>query len=65
MVPFGSYPANRGHFTLTGCFRCHDENHKAADGKTITQDCEACHAVLASEESDPKILADLGLKTGP
>lgn len=28
-----------------GCFRCHDENHKATDGTTIAQDCQSCHAM--------------------
>jgi hypothetical protein len=26
-----------------GCFRCHDESHKARDGTAISQDCEMCH----------------------
>src|SRR4029450_10071003 len=34
MVSFGSYPTNRGHFTSTGCFRCHDDSHTAAGGPT-------------------------------
>jgi hypothetical protein len=61
-VFWGTYPNNIGHEDFLGCFRCHDENHKAADGRTITQDCNACHTVLAMEESNPKILADLGLQ---
>jgi hypothetical protein len=42
-VTFGSYPDNRGHITSDGCFRCHDDSHKAKDGKTISADCELCH----------------------
>jgi hypothetical protein len=42
-VTFGVHPDNRGHMEFTGCFRCHDESHKAKDGRTITQDCESCH----------------------
>ena len=38
----------------------------AEDGETvygeITQDCGACHNLLAMEEAAPKILNDLGLK---
>ncbi len=59
---WGAHPDNVGHDDFPGCFRCHDDNHKSADGRTITQDCTACHAVLAMEESDPKALADLGLE---
>ena len=61
-VAWGTYPNNIGHEDFAGCFRCHDDKHKSADGKVISQDCTACHAVLAMEEKDPKVLADLGLK---
>jgi hypothetical protein len=42
-VGWGTYPNNIGHMAFPGCFRCHDENHKATDGRTIQQDCQACH----------------------
>jgi hypothetical protein len=61
-VAWGTYPNNIGHEDFLGCFRCHDESHKRADGQTITQDCNACHTILAQDESNPKVLADLGLK---
>jgi hypothetical protein len=61
-VTWGTYPNNIGHEDFLGCFRCHDYSHKAADGRTITQDCSACHNILAMEESNPKVLADLGLE---
>jgi NapC/NirT cytochrome c family, N-terminal region len=61
-VTWGTYPNNIGHEDFLGCFRCHDGNHKSADGKLIADDCEACHTLLAQEESNPKVLADLGLK---
>jgi NapC/NirT cytochrome c family, N-terminal region len=44
-VQFGTYPNNIGHIDFPGCFRCHDDDHKAKDGKVIGQDCEACHAI--------------------
>ena len=44
-VGFGTYPNNIGHVDSLGCFRCHDDNHKAKNGKTISQDCETCHAI--------------------
>jgi hypothetical protein len=61
-ITWGTYPNNIGHEDFLGCFRCHDGNHKSADGKLISDDCEACHTILAQEETDPKVLADLGLK---
>jgi hypothetical protein len=42
-VTWGSYPVNRGHANSNGCFRCHDDGHTAADGSTISGDCEYCH----------------------
>jgi hypothetical protein len=44
-VGWGTYPNNIGHVFFTGCFRCHDDNHKAPDGSAIKQDCESCHAM--------------------
>jgi nitrate/TMAO reductase-like tetraheme cytochrome c subunit len=43
------YPDNIGHMIWSGCFRCHDGNHKAEDGRgTIkANDCNACHTILA------------------
>ena len=61
-ITWGTYPNNIGHEDFLGCFRCHDGKHKTSDGKVISDDCSACHQVLAMDEKDPKILADLGLK---
>jgi hypothetical protein len=44
-VQFGTYPNNLGHVDFPGCFRCHDDEHASRDGKTISQDCETCHAI--------------------
>ena len=60
-ITWGTYPNNIGHNDFPGCFRCHDGNHTSAGGKAVTQDCGACHNVLAVQESNPKILTDLGL----
>jgi hypothetical protein len=61
-ISWGTYPNNLGHEDFLGCFRCHDGSHQSKDGKVITQDCDACHAVLAQDEANPKVLTDLGLK---
>jgi len=58
-VTWGTYPNNLGHKDFPGCFRCHDGNHKSQSGREVTQDCNACHALLAMDESDPKILHEL------
>ncbi len=62
-VVWGTYPNNLGHEDFPGCFRCHDDMHKSTDGKVITQDCDACHTILAMDEESPKVLAGFGLQT--
>jgi hypothetical protein len=42
-VKWGTYPNQIGHVDSPGCFRCHDDEHKTADGRLIKQDCEMCH----------------------
>jgi hypothetical protein len=61
-VGWGAHPNNIGHQDFPGCFRCHDDQMKSRDGRVISQDCEACHAILAMEEPNPKLLSDIGLK---
>jgi NapC/NirT cytochrome c family, N-terminal region len=61
-ITWGTYPNNLGHTDFPGCFRCHDGSHTSADGKTIPNDCDTCHTVLAMQEQNPKVLADLGIK---
>jgi formate-dependent nitrite reductase cytochrome c552 subunit len=61
-VNWGVHPNNLGHNDSPGCFRCHDGSHTSADGQTITNDCSACHQILAAGEENPKVLSDLGLK---
>lgn len=61
-VTWGVHPNNLGHNDFPGCFRCHDGSHTSADGQTITNDCSGCHNLLAVQEENPKVLADLGMK---
>jgi hypothetical protein len=62
-VTWGKYPINIGHEDFPGCWRCHDSNHTATNGSgaVITQDCNACHNLLAQDEANPKVLTDLGI----
>lgn len=70
---WNSYPDLATHF---GCFRCHDGQHKTADGRAIfgpTQhedgvpvrdgSCNRCHVVLSENEEDPAVLEAFGLKS--
>jgi hypothetical protein len=61
-MTWGVHPNNLGHNDFPGCFRCHDGSHVSSDGGVISNDCSACHNLLAVEEQNPKVLTDLGLK---
>ena len=58
-INWGTYPDHKGHTNFPGCYRCHDGDHASTDGRTITQDCFACHNLLAMEEPNPSILEEL------
>lgn len=53
-VKWGTYHSHIGHWSSKpaqhGCFRCHDDKHKTADGKVLSGDCENCHEMVAQEE---------------
>lgn len=42
-VMWGTHPNHLGHTDAPGCFRCHDDQHKTAEGRVIRQDCDLCH----------------------
>lgn len=58
-ITWGTYPNFIGHEESPGCFRCHDDEHETETGEVIAQDCYSCHSLLAMEEEDPEILAEL------
>lgn len=60
-VTWGTYPDHIGHTDYPGCFRCHDDTHTARDGRVLSQECEACHTIVAVEEPNPPILTELGI----
>ena len=61
-VGWGTHPNNIGHNDYPGCFRCHDGNHNSKTGKSITNDCSMCHNLLAVDEPNPKLLAEIGIQ---
>lgn len=61
-VTWGTYPNNIGHQHFSGCFRCHDDEHVSEDGRTIRQDCDLCHTILAWEEENPEVLQQLQIR---
>jgi nitrate/TMAO reductase-like tetraheme cytochrome c subunit len=62
MISWGTYPTNIGHEKFPGCFRCHDGQHVTKAADAITQDCAACHELVAVDEANPKILKDAGIQ---
>jgi nitrate/TMAO reductase-like tetraheme cytochrome c subunit len=61
-VTWGTHPNHIGHMSYPGCFRCHDGSHNAKDGKSITNDCAACHNLVAIDEPNPKQLTEIGMQ---
>jgi hypothetical protein len=56
-----AHPNNIGHLRSSGCFRCHDGDHKSETGKVIRNDCNICHTVIYDSAGPPEKYA----KTGP
>jgi hypothetical protein len=54
-----NYPDHIGHYLSAGCYRCHDGKHQSSDGKEITRDCNACHAII--EQGDGKTVQESNL----
>lgn len=44
-VNWNTYASNIGHRNWPGCFRCHDGNHTAADGRVLSRECTVCHTM--------------------
>ncbi|MFC1556205.1 cytochrome C, partial [candidate division KSB1 bacterium] len=44
------YPSQLGHLEFPGCYRCHDGAHVSESGKTITNECNACHTIVEQSE---------------
>jgi hypothetical protein len=61
-VTWDTHPNNIGHNDSPGCFRCHDGDHSAKGGASITNDCAVCHNLVVSDAVHPKLLADMGLQ---
>ena len=64
-VVWNLYPNHIGHQDAPGCFRCHDNKHKTDDGQKVGKKCGTCHEIVAEEESDSKLLQELGLQEAP
>jgi hypothetical protein len=50
-----THPNNIGHFYFNGCFRCHDGQHVAKDGRVLSKECNTCHVILGQGEKTAQI----------
>jgi len=57
-VSWRNFPDNRGHRSSAGCFRCHDDKHRSADGAVLSRDCGLCHLLIER-------VGDAGAKADP
>jgi len=53
-----AHPDNSGHLYSPGCFRCHNDQLRSADGEQIVTDCTSCHAVVAQTLTSTATTAD-------
>lgn len=51
-VDWTVYPNHLGHLETNGCYRCHNDRHKTAQGDVISRDCNLCHDILAQGTTD-------------
>jgi hypothetical protein len=64
-VKWNTYPDHIGHKDSPGCFRCHDNKHRTDTGEKIGKKCGTCHNIVAEEESDSRVLQELGVQEPP
>ena len=62
---WSSHPNNIGHYNAQGCFRCHDGQHFAPDGKVIRNECSICHTTIDQSFGGKTIAATNGLFQHP
>jgi hypothetical protein len=51
-VNWRAYPDHAGHFESSGCYRCHDNQHKSADNRVVSNDCRLCHDLVDQAEGE-------------
>ena len=61
-VTWGTYPINIGHTDFPAASAATTAPTTPTTARAITQDCNACHNLLAMDEAEPKILTDLGIE---
>jgi len=59
-VRWSVHPNNIGHLEFKGCFRCHNGNHKSAQGKVIERKCTLCHLINAQGPPEQMAVAIFG-----
>ena len=61
-VSWKKYPNNVGHMYYSGCFRCHDGQHKDEQGNVLSNNCNLCHTIIAQTFNDTTKVSLDGLK---
>jgi hypothetical protein len=59
-----THPDNLGHKDSPGCFRCHDGKHMTSTGEAIRLECNLCHSVPVTADSQ-QLVANLEIVRGP
>jgi nitrate/TMAO reductase-like tetraheme cytochrome c subunit len=53
------YPDDIGHLDSPGCFRCHNDEMRSAQGDRVATACDTCHVILAQGQDIQKFDVDL------
>jgi hypothetical protein len=53
------YPDNIGHLDSPGCFRCHNDEMRSAEGDRVATACHTCHVILAQGQKIETFDVDL------
>lgn len=49
-IQWGAYRSFTGHEGGSGCYRCHNDEFRSDDGKSIPHNCDICHITLIEDE---------------
>jgi hypothetical protein len=58
-VTYDKYPDHIGHLESDGCFRCHNNEFKSENGRTISKDCNLCHTIVGQGQRDAMVYTNI------
>ncbi|MBI4601280.1 MAG: NapC/NirT family cytochrome c [Planctomycetes bacterium] len=53
---WADFPDHISHKEFPGCFRCHNDRHRDAEGKALKTDCDLCHSFVARDRPESPLV---------